>query len=99
MWLDNARSVTTLDWFDKNLTLVAGPAAHAWLEAGATVSERLGISIDVQQLPTADQSHGFEMGPRGAALVRPDGHVAFRMPWTPSDPAKALASAVTSILK
>jgi 2-polyprenyl-6-methoxyphenol hydroxylase-like FAD-dependent oxidoreductase len=99
LWLDNARTVTTLDWFDRRLALVAGPAADAWLEAGPTVAERLGLPIDVHRLPNADPGHGFEIGPRGAALVRPDGHVAFRMPWTPSDPARELAGAVTAILR
>jgi putative polyketide hydroxylase/tetracenomycin A2 monooxygenase-dioxygenase len=85
--------------FDKNLVLVAGPAADGWLEAGPTVAGRLGIPLEVRRLPTADTSHGFEMGPRGAALVPPDGHVAFRMPWTPSDPARELAAAIATILR
>jgi putative polyketide hydroxylase/tetracenomycin A2 monooxygenase-dioxygenase len=32
------------------------------------------------------------------ALVRPDGHVAWRMPWVPADPARALAGALTTLL-
>lgn len=99
MWLDNQRSVTTLDWFDKDLVLVAGPAAEAWLEAGLTVSQRLGVPLGLRRLPTADAGHGFEMGPRGAVLVRPDGHVAFRMAWTPADPARELARAISNILR
>jgi hypothetical protein len=35
---------------------------------------------------------------RGAVLVRPDGHVAWRMPWLPSDPAKELAGALSTLL-
>ena len=35
-------------------------------------------------------------GMRGAVLVRPDGHVAWRMPWLPSDPAKELAGALST---
>jgi hypothetical protein len=30
--------------------------------------------------------------------VRPDGHVAFRMPWTPSDPAAELAGVLAKLL-
>jgi hypothetical protein len=30
--------------------------------------------------------------------VRPDGHVAFRMPWTPSDPAAQLADVFAKLL-
>ena len=38
------------------------------------------------------------MGLRGAVLVRPDGHVAWRMPWIPADPTAALGQAVDRIL-
>jgi hypothetical protein len=48
---------------DKNLVLVSGPAADAWLEAGVPVAGRLGIPLEVRRLPTADTRHGFELGP------------------------------------
>jgi len=38
------------------------------------------------------------MGLRGAALVRPDGHVAWRMPYIPADPARELAGALQTVL-
>jgi hypothetical protein len=39
------------------------------------------------------------VGLRGAVLVRPDGHVAWRMPWQPVDPITQLASALASVLQ
>jgi hypothetical protein len=39
------------------------------------------------------------MGLRGAVLVRPDGHVAWRMPWLPPGPARELAAALTTLLR
>jgi hypothetical protein len=38
------------------------------------------------------------MGLRGAVLVRPDGHVAWRMPYIPADPARELAGALQTVL-
>ncbi|WP_407147095.1 FAD-dependent monooxygenase [Bradyrhizobium sp. ORS 86] len=98
LWLDMARKRSTLDWFDKEFTVVTGPQGGDWLEAGRAVSDRLGIPLNLQQLPNAHQSDGIQMGLRGAALVRPDGHVAWRMPYIPQDPARELAGALQSVL-
>jgi hypothetical protein len=38
------------------------------------------------------------MGPRGAVLVRPDGHVAWRIPYIPENPARELAAALQTVL-
>ena len=98
LWLDMARKTSTLDWFDKEFTVVTGPLGGEWLEAGRDVSEKLGIPLNVQQLPNAHQSDGIQMGLRGAVLVRPDGHVAWRMPYIPQDPARELAGALQTVL-
>jgi 2-polyprenyl-6-methoxyphenol hydroxylase-like FAD-dependent oxidoreductase len=98
LWLDLARRHTTLDWFDREFVLVAGPKADAWVEAARKVSGRNGRVVQVQQLEGSHEKDGLLLGLRGAVLVRPDGHVAFRMPWTPSDPAAELASALTKLL-
>ncbi|GGC61186.1 FAD-dependent monooxygenase [Chelatococcus reniformis] len=98
LWLDLARQHSTLDWFDKDFVLVAGPAADDWLTAAGDVAGKLDVPLKAERLPTADPADGFQIGLRGAALVRPDGHVAWRMPWTPPDPARELASAVSALL-
>jgi hypothetical protein len=78
--------------------VVAGPLGGAWLEAGRTVSEKTGIRLNLQQLPNAHSSDGIQMGPRGAVLVRPDGHVAWRIPFIPENPASELAAALQTVL-
>jgi len=98
LWLDMARKRSTLDWFDKEFTVVTGPQGGDWLEAGRAVSDRLGIPLNLQQLPNVHQSDGIQMDLRGAALVRPDGHVAWRMPYIPQDPVRELAGALHSVL-
>jgi 2-polyprenyl-6-methoxyphenol hydroxylase-like FAD-dependent oxidoreductase len=97
--LDVARKTSTLDWFDKHFVVVAGPLGQAWIDATRQASERIGVPLDVHLLPHANPTDGFHMGMRGAALVRPDGHVAWRMPWIPADPASELSNALTSLLR
>ena len=98
IWLDMARKHSTLDWFDKDFTVVAGPLGDVWMEAGRDVAEKTGLPINVHKLPNAHDSDGIHMGLRGAVLVRPDGHVAWRMPYIPSDPARELAGALQTVL-
>jgi hypothetical protein len=35
---------------------------------------------------------------RGAVLVRPDGHVAWRMPYLPGDPASEIVTVMNTLL-
>ena len=100
-WMDAARSETTLDWFDQELVLVTGIEGDAWLEAGADVARRLRIPVGLKRWPASHEAAlevGCGMGRRGAVLVRPDGHVAWRMAWCPPDPKAELASAITTLL-
>ena len=98
LWLDMARKRSTLDWFDKEFTVVTGPLGGEWLDAGRDVSAKLGIPLSLQQLPNAHSADGIQMGLRGAVLVRPDGHVAWRMPYISENPARELAGAVQTVL-
>jgi 2-polyprenyl-6-methoxyphenol hydroxylase-like FAD-dependent oxidoreductase len=97
VWLDLSRRHSTLDWFDTSFVLVAGPLGADWIEAGAKVGDQLGLPLGRQVLPATSESDGIMMGLRGAVLVRPDGHVAWRMPWLADDPATELGQALTSL--
>jgi 2-polyprenyl-6-methoxyphenol hydroxylase-like FAD-dependent oxidoreductase len=94
LWVDPSFLHSTLDWFDTEMTLVAGPAGGEWLEAGLKVAEKLKLPLDIRSLRNAHPADGVHFGARGAVLVRPDGHVAWRMPWQPSDPETELADAL-----
>jgi 2-polyprenyl-6-methoxyphenol hydroxylase-like FAD-dependent oxidoreductase len=98
VWLDLAMLHSTLDWFDRDFVLVAGPKAGDWVEAARAAAEKIGVPIRTHQLDVANESDGFWMGSRGAVLVRPDGHVAWRMPWTPVDPVAELTSVLGGLL-
>ena len=97
--VDLTRQVATLDWFDKRFVAVSGPMGGEWVEAGKRVSDRMHLPLGLQTLPTANPEDGFLRGLRGAVLVRPDGHVAPRMPWLPGDPDRELAQALPTLLR
>ncbi|VTU28381.1 2,4-dichlorophenol 6-monooxygenase [Variovorax sp. PBS-H4] len=98
MWLDAARQHSTLDWFDREFVLVAGPLGHAWNEVAARAAAAAGVAVHFRQLPLAIPSQGFQMGMRGAALVRPDGHVCYRAAWLPQDAATEVTAALGKVL-
>jgi 2-polyprenyl-6-methoxyphenol hydroxylase-like FAD-dependent oxidoreductase len=97
-WLDLTRSRSTLDWFDRDFVLVAGPRGEAWLEAAKAVRARLDLPLRTEQLDAVDEGSGLRMGLRGAVLVRPDGHVAWRIPHLPAQPAEELGQVLQKVL-
>lgn len=98
LWLDSARKHSTLDWFDRGFVLVAGPLGQAWEAAAAAASESAGVQVGYRRLPRANPAEGIYMGMKGAALVRPDGHVCYRAAWLPDDPTEEIASALRQVL-
>jgi len=99
VWLDAARKHSTLDWFDREFVVVTGPLGDPWHEATHAVQSRLHMPLTARKLPAVPTESGIQIGLRGAALVRPDGHVAWRMPWLPEDPAEALTTALGAVLQ
>lgn len=98
-WLDSARKRSTLDWFDREFVVVTGPLGEPWQATARDVQSRLSVPLTSRTLPAMPSEAGVQIGLRGAVLVRPDGHVAWRMPYLPDDPAAALAAALQSVLK
>lgn len=98
LWLDLARQRSTLDLFDRDFVIVHGPRSADWAAAALDVGRRLGVTVRTFQLDAVDPRDGLDMSLHGAVLVRPDGHVAWRMPWVPQDPAASLAQALARIL-
>ena len=68
------------------------------MDAARQVSGHRGRTVLAHQLQDSHEKDGLLLGLHGAVLVRPDGHVAFRMPWTPSDPAAELAGVLSKLL-
>jgi 2-polyprenyl-6-methoxyphenol hydroxylase-like FAD-dependent oxidoreductase len=98
LWMDHAWRNSTLDWFERRFVLVTGPMGDPWRDAAAKTAESIGIDVDLRMLPESGEAQGIHTGLRGAALVRPDGHVAWRSPWLPGDPAAELPEALAAVL-
>src|SRR5262245_30904491 len=107
MWLQKGnQQISTLDLYDTHFVLLTGPAGEAWRTAGQWVADSLGIPLRSCEIgpngPLVDRTAEWEklygVGPRGAVLVRPDGHVAWRMPDAESNPETRLAVAFYRIL-
>ncbi|BCW87634.1 4-methyl-5-nitrocatechol 5-monooxygenase [Alphaproteobacteria bacterium SO-S41] len=97
-WLDDARTTSSLDLFDRDFVLMIGPEADAWEAAAKEVAQARGIPIHVHRLASVDPKKGFAVGPHGAALVRPDGVTAWRTGWVGAQPAQDLATVLDAIL-
>jgi 2-polyprenyl-6-methoxyphenol hydroxylase-like FAD-dependent oxidoreductase len=80
------RAISTLDLFDSSFTMLAGASGREWCDAARAVARTLGAPLEAFTVgPRGDlrDSGGgwhdlYGVGPEGAVLVRPDGHVGWR---------------------
>jgi 2-polyprenyl-6-methoxyphenol hydroxylase-like FAD-dependent oxidoreductase len=97
-WLDDAKTRSSLDLFERRMTLVIGHEADSWSAAAADVARRRGLPIEVFRLPPTVPPELAELTPRGAALVRPDGVTAWRIGWQSGREAEDLGAALDELL-
>lgn len=113
-WLGPADDpISTLDLVGTNLLVLAGPQGRGWAAAAATAATRTGVGVDHLRIggpgltdPGDGSGRPFVdvagIGPGGALLVRPDGHVAWRHPGPsvtgPADLGDQLTEAITRLL-
>ena len=82
VWVDiDGRRVSTIDLFGRNFVLLIGSAGTQWIAAAQRVPG--GGALDVHPLADPEAARRYGIGPEGAVLVRPDGHVAWRDPGAP----------------
>ncbi|MGH3693805.1 MAG: FAD-dependent monooxygenase [Pseudonocardiaceae bacterium] len=91
--------VSTLDLFDGRLTVLTGPQGEPWRQAAAELAaDGLPIVALSAGRDLHDEDGGFAdrygLGAAGAALIRPDGYLAWRRPEASPDTRAALRSAV-----
>jgi 2-polyprenyl-6-methoxyphenol hydroxylase-like FAD-dependent oxidoreductase len=101
-WLSKGgRQVSTIDLFGRDFVLLAGPQGHAWKQA-ARAAQRPVVRAYVagEDFLDVDGRWGeiYDLGARGAVLVRPDGIVAWRTREAASDPAAVLTAALAQVL-
>jgi hypothetical protein len=99
--------ISTIDLWEGRLTLLTGPQGGSWHRtAGDLAVDGLPIAAltaekDVREEAPADEgalSRRYQLGMTGAALIRPDGYVAWSCPSVPDDADGVLRSAVDGAL-
>jgi hypothetical protein len=96
--------LSTLDLTGTNFVLFTGTDGADWAEAAAAAAAELGVAIDVYLVgrdlsdPNGAFFAGYGIGPAGASLIRPDGHVVWRARSAVGNPAAALTDALARAL-
>ncbi|MEO1271793.1 MAG: 2,4-dichlorophenol 6-monooxygenase, partial [Myxococcota bacterium] len=100
VWLDAAQSRGVHDALGSTgFTLLTGnEGEHDWQEATTTLHAPVRV-CSIDRLGETDEArHALDaicsVGPRGALLVRPDGHVAWRRATLPEHPTQSLKEAL-----
>jgi 2-polyprenyl-6-methoxyphenol hydroxylase-like FAD-dependent oxidoreductase len=76
LWIEHQGArISTLDLFGRNFVVLAGRDGDPWLRAAADAARILDLSLDAYCFDLGD---AYGIGDRGAALIRPDGFVAWR---------------------
>jgi hypothetical protein len=85
-WLEGPDGpISTLDLVGTGLTLLTGPGGNAWLDAASAIAPDVPFALDTflvgAELDSRDGvfCERFGLGADGAVLVRPDGHIAWRV--------------------
>jgi hypothetical protein len=89
---------STIDLFGRRFALVAGAEGEPWSAAADEAAQRVGVALDAHVLAEPQFASAYGVSPSGAALVRPDGFVAFRSRELPEQPAEELERALRSVL-
>ncbi|KIY01271.1 uncharacterized protein Z520_02823 [Fonsecaea multimorphosa CBS 102226] len=108
VWIEyKTRRLSTLDILDQgSFGLIMGIGGDPFVKAAEQVSKELGVELRVYKVGYrclyddvyGDWSKIREIGDRGALLVRPDRHIAWRCVERPDDPTQALRSAFRHVL-
>jgi 2-polyprenyl-6-methoxyphenol hydroxylase-like FAD-dependent oxidoreductase len=98
---DNASQSSTLDAADRRFALLADHGHDVWRRAARDVEESLGVAVAVKpidpgSLPEPAEPPAENAGPgwTGAALIRPDGVIA----WKPQVPAAEAAGRLGAVM-
>jgi 2-polyprenyl-6-methoxyphenol hydroxylase-like FAD-dependent oxidoreductase len=97
-WIEvGGKTRSTLDLFGRNFVVVVGPGGEAWRAAANRAGGALGVGIDVHHAAGVVPSL-YGTGDDGAALVRPDGFVAWRTSTAGDDCEATLAEVLATAL-
>ncbi|AJT61723.1 Aklavinone 12-hydroxylase RdmE [Streptomyces lydicus] len=105
VWLDrDGAKLSALDLFTDGFTLLVGPDGTDWTTAAKTTATSLGLTLNTHRIgvdlgdPDNRFLDAYGITTTGAALVRPDGFIAWRAGSLPAQPQHELQRALTQIL-
>ena len=85
LWLErDGKPVSTIDLTGGSFLLLAGPEGDAWCGAARSAAARAGVALDAYRIgaelrdPGGGFAAAYGLSGSGAALIRPDGFVAWR---------------------
>jgi putative polyketide hydroxylase len=104
-WLtQNGEQLSTLDLFGRNFVLLAGADGSAWCESARAAAHQLNLVLDVYRIgvdrisePNGEFHAAFGLTSSGAALIRPDGFVAWRARTAAGASTDVIANALKTI--
>ena len=108
IWLNRGgERVSTIDLFGRSLVLLSGIEGAAWGGAARAAAAKFkGLDLDTHCIGTAmlrdpdlSFAESFGVTSSGAALVRPDGFVAWRAKAMQPDPERTMAEAFGALLQ
>jgi putative polyketide hydroxylase len=103
MWVERAGTrISTLDLFDRSYVLLTPPGGVQWAAVSRRLASELSLPLEAYVIGAqgdlvadgAAFAALYGVSDSGAVLVRPDGHVAWRVTTVPDDPAAALVDAL-----
>jgi 2-polyprenyl-6-methoxyphenol hydroxylase-like FAD-dependent oxidoreductase len=97
-----SRRLSAHDLFGAHLTLLTGAEGDAWAAAAAEAVKgvplvSLQCDADFED-PTGTFHDSYGIGPDGAVLIRPDGHIAWHSHAVTTDPQTTLRAAITGCI-
>jgi hypothetical protein len=104
-WLGSATAPTsTIDLIGSAFTLIAAHDGQAWIDAAHHAASVTGVPIDTYRVDAAgladhgDFAGAYGITTRGAVLIRPDDHIAWRNPHAPehADPLIDIVRTITT---
>src|SRR5579859_704992 len=88
VWIEtHAGRSSTIDLFDREFVLMAGPRGSHWMEAAQVAARSLAVPLQTLAIAAPAWQTVYGVAPDGAVLVRPDGHIAWRSVQGPVDSA------------
>jgi 2-polyprenyl-6-methoxyphenol hydroxylase-like FAD-dependent oxidoreductase len=107
LWLErDGQRVSTIDLYGRSFVLMAGPEGAAWCEGARAAARQIpGLELEAHVVggdalrdPEGAFPAAYGLAPSGAALIRPDGFVAWRSKSAAADPRAAIETALRSLL-